>query len=256
MEKLKQNKFKIFYAFRSVLFYTILAFIVGLVLIIFWPFIYVFPKLPFYIFSNLTRFMLILMRGLLGIKIRFENTQILQDLQKKFKCFIIAPKHQSEVETLIFSIFMDSFKIIYKKEVQKVPIISHYMKCMNFIPIDRKAGKKTVQDLINYGEKAVLENCPLIIFPEGTRMPFGKRGHYHAGVALMYKSLDIPILPVAHNAGAVFPSHVFTKYPGTITFRFLEPILPGKDALETLKQLEERIEYACENMAFQKLKGI
>lgn len=235
-------------AVRTVLFYGLFGTLVFLVLIPLWPFIYVFPRLPFWIFTFLARLMLVFLRGLLGIHLRFENIHILRDVQLTFKSFLIAPKHQSELETLIFALFLDSFKIIYKQEIDKVPIIGAYMRCMGFISIDRRKGRQAVADLIEKGSQAVKQGCPILIFPEGTRTSFGQKGKYHVGVALMYDKLGIPILPVAHNAGAIFPPHVFVKKPGTITIRFLAPILPGLTISEALALLEERIETECQKL--------
>lgn len=233
------------YAVRTALFYGIFGTLVFAVLIPLWPFIYLFPRLPFWIFTFLARLMLLFLRVFLGIRLCFENVDILRNTQRQFQSFLIAPKHQSELETLIFALFLDSFKIIYKREIDKVPVIGAYMRQMGFISIERGGGRRAVKELIEKGHQAVADACPILIFPEGTRTPIGQRGRYHAGVALMYKELDIPILPVAHNAGAVFPPHVFVKEPGTITVRFLPLILPGLEASEVLAELEERIETAC-----------
>lgn len=234
-----------FSALRTALFFGIFGTIVIVILILFWPLIYLFPRLPFLIFTSLAHLMLLFLRGFLGIHLKFENVEVLHKVQKQYGSFLIASKHQSELETLVFALFLKRFKIIYKKEINKVPLIGSYMRCMGFIAIDRGAGRQAVKTLIEEGRKASEERCPVLIFPEGTRTPFGQRGRYHAGVALMSKALELPIVPVAHNAGAIFPPHVFAKKPGTITFQFLPPILPGSEVEEILKTVEEQIETAC-----------
>lgn len=236
------------YALRTTLFYSLFGILVFVVLITLWPFIYLFPRLPFWIFSFLAHLMLIFLRIFLGIRLRFENVHFLRDIQKQFNSFLIASKHQSELETLLFALFLNSFKIVYKKEIDKVPVIGAYMRCMGFIAIDRRAGRRAVTDLIEKGRNAAEQGRPVLIFPEGTRTSVGQKGRYHAGVALMYKEIGIPILPVAHNAGAVFPPHVFVKKPGVITVCFLPPIFPGLEVAEALSELEERIETGCQRL--------
>ena len=66
-------------------------------------------------------------------------------------------------------------------------------------------------------------------------MPFKK------GVGNIYESLNISCVPVALNSGNVWPKNKFIKYPGTITVSFLEPIKPGLNKDEFIKNLEVKI---------------
>lgn len=227
-------------AIGSTAFYVAIFGIVAPAIVVFWPFIYLSPKAPFFVFRVLTKFAVQLMRIFLGIRIRAKGMDILQRLKDQGGGFIVAPKHQSEVETLIFPIFLDSFRIVYRDEIKKIPIISHYMKRMNFIAIERASGRTAMKTLTEEGPRS--GDTPVIIFPEGTRSLFGERGHYHGGVAIMYGAMNVPILPVVHNAGEFFPAHAFVKYPGTITFEFLEPIMPGFPLKDALRELESRLE--------------
>ncbi|MDR2464643.1 MAG: 1-acyl-sn-glycerol-3-phosphate acyltransferase [Holosporales bacterium] len=192
------------------------------------------------------------MKVVIGVNVKFKNIHLLQELKTKYGCFIIAPKHQSELETLIFSMFLTSFRIVYKKEMNKIPVIGHYMRRMNFITIDRSDGKSAIQCLIQQGQDSVINNTPVLIFPEGTRTLFGQRGHYHIGIALMYESMGVPILPVAHNAGECFVRNSFIKYPGTITFWLLPPILPGHPVRDVIAMIETCIESACDDLVENK----
>ncbi|MDR1597924.1 MAG: 1-acyl-sn-glycerol-3-phosphate acyltransferase [Holosporales bacterium] len=229
-------------ALRSVAFIASLVIFVCSVVLVCWPFIYVSRRVAFFVFSSTTRVSLWLMRLILRIKVRFENLDILHSTKAAYPCFLLAPKHQSEIETLIFSIFFDSFRIVYKQGINELPIISSYMKRMNFIAIDREAGRAALQTLLDEGLKSIGTGSPILIFPEGTRTAFGERGNYHAGVALMYEKMNVPILPVVHNSGQFFKPHAFIKDPGEIVFRFLPPIYPGLSAREALKELEAKLE--------------
>ena len=54
----------------------------------------------------------------------------------------------------------------------------------------------------------------MVIFPEGTRIAVGKRGKYQLGGAWLAVQTGAPVLPVAHNAGMLWPRNSFLKYPG------------------------------------------
>jgi 1-acyl-sn-glycerol-3-phosphate acyltransferase len=239
---------KSLYAIRSVVFYLAILLLVFIPLVLFWPLIYLSRKIPFLVFANLTKLFLLTMKIVLRIHVKFENVHLLQELKAKYGCFLIAPKHQSVIETLVFSTFLDVFQIVYKKEVNKIPVISCYMKRMNFIAIDRKNGKDAIQFLITKGRESAKNRTPILIFPEGTRTPFGQRGRYRKGIAMMYESIGVPILPIAHNAGKCFRSKEFILYPGTVTFLCLQPILPGIASDEIPAMLEMYIESACEEL--------
>ncbi|GHS92001.1 lysophosphatidic acid acyltransferase [Alphaproteobacteria bacterium] len=235
--------------FSTFLFYGVTVPVVFSILILMMPVVFVSPKFAFRLYSRLMRVVLFFLNIFLGIRVTFENLALLEDLKKQYPCFLLAVKHQSIVETLIFSLFFDSFNIILKKEALKIPIAGFYMKHMKFIAIDRNEGKQALKSMIEQCEKSVQEGRPILIFPEGTRVPVGQKGVYRKGVAVLYKNLSVPILPVAHNAGAFFPHRQLSKKPGVITFRFLPPILLGLEEEEALATVEKSIESACQDLA-------
>ena len=73
---------------------------------------------------------------------------------------------------------------------------------------------------------------PLVIFPEGTRVPHGTRPELRAGFAGLYKLLNLEVVPVAVNSGPLY--HRLWKRSGTIILRFGEPIPSGlpRDEIE------------------------
>ena len=66
----------------------------------------------------------------------------------------------------------------------------------------------------------------MVIFPEGTRMPYGVRGKYKIGGAMLGESSGAPVVPVAHNAGKFWGRNSFLKHPGTIVMSIGQPIDP------------------------------
>lgn len=231
---------------RSLIFQIILYSWVSFVLFINLPIVWISRAFLFRIFTFLCKNAVFLMKHILRIQCQFENIEIFQQTLEKHGPFLIASKHQSGFETVIFSLFFKDFNIVFKKELYKVPVFGSYMKHMKFIPVNRKEGKKSLQTLITQGEQSMKDNRPILIFPEGSRTPPGQKGKYHIGVAMLYKKLGVPIIPVAHNAGSVWPKKSIIKYPGTIILRVLPPIMPGlQDPEQVLHKLETCIEDAC-----------
>ena len=61
------------------------------------------------------------------------------------------------------------------------------------------------------------------------------------GVGRIYEAINIPCVPVALNTGKVWPKNSFLKYSNDIHINFLEPIEPGKEKDQFVKNLETQI---------------
>ena len=68
------------------------------------------------------------------------------------------------------------------------------------------------------------EGAWVIMFPEGTRTPIGKQGKYKTGGARFAIATGAPVVPIAHNAGHVWPRNSFLKYAGIVTVSIGKPI--------------------------------
>ena len=67
---------------------------------------------------------------------------------------------------------------------------------------------------------------------------------YLPGVSALYRSLDVPVVPVALNSGLFWPRRQLMRRPGTIVLEYLEPISPGLRRKEFDVLLQNRIENA------------
>ena len=87
----------------------------------------------------------------------------------------------------------------------------------------------------------------MLIFPQGTRVKFGEKIPFKKGVGKIYDTLKLPCIPIALDSGKVWPKNHFMKYSGNINISFLEPIMPGKNKDDFLKELENKIYSEIEN---------
>ena len=96
-----------------------------------------------------------------------------------------------------------------------------------------KAIQPLIDRMIAQAKRAKESGRPIILFPEGTRVPHGERPPLRAGLAGLYKILGLPVIPVALNSGKVWP-HRFVKQAGVVTVKVGEPIPPGlpRDEIE------------------------
>jgi 1-acyl-sn-glycerol-3-phosphate acyltransferase len=156
---------------------------------------------------------------------------------------IVFSKHQSTWETLSLNFWFTPQSWVVKRELLWIPLFGWGMSMMEAIAIDRSAGRKAVDQLVEQGRDRLEKSRWIILFPEGTRIAPGKRGRYRIGGALLAQRTGYPVTPVAHNAGEYWPRRQFIKKPGIIQVHIGPPIdSHGKTAQQILVEAENWIE--------------
>lgn len=176
-------------------------------------------------------------RNLLGLDYRVIGRENLPD----HKAFIVAAKHQSAFETMKLHLLLGDPAIVMKQELLRLPIWGAFARKTGMIPIDRGGGRIAVAGMLQAAARAKAAGRPIVIFPQGTRVPPGATKTYKSGVATLYSELQLPIVPLALDSGLFWPKHG-PKRGGAITFSFLPPIQPGLEPGEALTVLERRLE--------------
>lgn len=157
---------------------------------------------------------------------------------------LIASKHQSAWETLIFHLLVPDLSIGLKDELTRIPVFGWYLMKGGCIRIDRGGAARALRSLVDGARTAAATGCSFLIFPEGTRRAPGAPPDYKAGVAALYQGLGLPLVPVALNSGLFWPGRGQGKRAGRITLEFLHPIPPGLERRALMRELETRIEGA------------
>lgn len=158
--------------------------------------------------------------------------------------FILASKHQSFFDTVIWSQLIPSAAYVMKEELLTQPIFGWFIRRIDVVALDRKAGLSSLKKLLVDSEAKAEQGLPIVIFPEGTRTAPGERGRYHPGVAAMYEKLGIPVVPVGTDSGVFWDRGLKGLIAGEITVSIQEPILPGLEKRAFLNEVSESIEQA------------
>ena len=87
---------------------------------------------------------------------------------------------------------------------------------MSPIAINRARASRALRQMAEFGRARINQGFWIVIFPEGTRTAPGEKAHYKVGGAWLAKTLDLPVLPIAHNAGLFWKRNAFVKRPGVI----------------------------------------
>lgn len=140
--------------------------------------------------------------------------------------FLIAVKHQAMVEAVDTLRFANSPVVVMKRELSQMPLWGKAARAYGVIGVDRDAGAAALREMMAEAKKAVAGGRPVIIFPEGTRVPLGTAPPLQSGFAGLYRILKLPVVPIALDSARVWPRS-FVKRPGTIRFKVGETIPPG-----------------------------
>jgi 1-acyl-sn-glycerol-3-phosphate acyltransferase len=155
---------------------------------------------------------------------------------------LIAAKHQSAWDTIVFSVLLWDHSFVLKQELLRIPLFGLFLSRAGLIPVDRRGGSKALRRMVAEARQVAAAGRPIVIFPEGTRVAPDQHRPYQPGVAALYGQLGVPVVPVALNSGLFWRRNSLWKRPGTITLEFLPPIAPGLPRKAFLQRLEAAIE--------------
>jgi 1-acyl-sn-glycerol-3-phosphate acyltransferase len=197
------------------------------------------PRLMRYRFISLwAKMMLPILAAVCGIRHQVKG---IENLPRQ-PCVILC-KHQSAWETLALQVVFPPQVWVLKRELLWIPFFGWALALTSPIAIKRSDGKGAMKQLLKQGKERLAQGFCVVVFPEGTRIPFGQRGKYKIGGALLAVSCGVPVVPVAHNAGRLWGRNAFSKHPGLITMSIGTPIeTTGLKAEEIISRAEAWIE--------------
>ena len=206
---------------RSMLFYLLymlIVFVFGLISTISGPFL-----------GYLNRHRLLTTAGMLinralgltcGINVQVDGLENVPHTP----CVILS-KHQSTWEVFFLQRLFMPVSTILKQELLKIPFFGWGIRLMHPIAIDRSNPRQAMKQVMQQGTQRISEGNRVVIYPEGSRIPYGKIGKYGRSGAALAIAAGVPIIPVAHNAGYCWPARQLMKRPGTIHVIIGKPII-------------------------------
>ena len=117
------------------------------------------------------------------------------------RAVVFCSNHQSNVDPpVLFEALHPRMHILYKHEIDQIPLLARAFRLGGFIPVDRRNREASMRS-IESGARSIQSGNSFLIFPEGTRsrtddlLPFKKGGIHMAILA------QAPILPIAIRGG-------------------------------------------------------
>jgi 1-acyl-sn-glycerol-3-phosphate acyltransferase len=154
---------------------------------------------------------------------------------------IIAMKHESMLEAIEILRLIERPATVFKAELIRIPIWGWVARRHGVIPISREAGSTALRLMLKAAREAAAANRPIVIFPEGTRVLPGERPDLRPGIAGLYKTLGLPVYPVALSTGRLWPKGSMLRRAGTVPMRVGDPIPPGLPREEIEARIHDAI---------------
>lgn len=179
------------------------------------------------------------LKHLCHIDYRVEGTE---NIPEDEACIIFS-KHQSALETMMVQRIFPPLTFVVKRELLWLPFFGWGLKALDPIAIDRKAGRKAINQIIEQGIERLKKGIWIVIFPEGTRSKPGTKLEYKKGGAILASKSEHRVIPVAHTAGEFWPKGFFSRQTGTMVMSIGPAIeTKGKKTEEIMKEAEAWIE--------------
>lgn len=140
----------------------------------------------------------------------------------------------------------DNVRIMYKRELERIPVFGWCLRRSPFIAIDRDNHRDASARL----EEAVAtmrSGSSVVVFPEGTRSADGTVGPFKRGAFTLAARSGRPLVPVALvGTSALMPARSRRLRPGTVRCVLLDPVVlpssPGRsDERAAMQQVRDAI---------------
>jgi len=171
---------------------------------------------------------------LTGIRYRVAGRERLHPERASVYC----SNHQSNVDPpVLYDALHPMLHILYKAELNKIPVLTRAFRFGGFIPVDRR-NKEAAMRSIEAGAASLRAGNSFLIFPEGTRSRTADLLPFKKGGFIMAIKAQAPIVPVAVQGGtaAMRRGSAFMR-PVTVSIRVGEPIETAGHALDERDQL-------------------
>ena len=178
-----------------------------------------FPKASFAVTRLWAQGMLLAGKHICGLDYVIEGEENIPDTPS-----VIMIKHSSVFEAYAQVAMFPRQCWVLKRELFWVPFFGWGLKALKPIAIDRGSGRAAVKQVIEQGKERLAEGIWVTVFPEGTRVAPGTTKKYGVSGAALAQEAGVCIVPVAHNAGDLWPRRSLLKRPGLIRVCIGPPI--------------------------------
>jgi 1-acyl-sn-glycerol-3-phosphate acyltransferase len=163
---------------------------------------------------------------------------------------IVMSNHTSAWETIAQFLIFPPQVWVLKRELLWIPCIGWGLKLLRPISINRNAGHRAVNQVVEQGKARLADGLWIIIFPEGTRVVAGETRKFGVSGALLATETGKLIVPLSHNAGEFWVRRGIVKKPGMVRVVIGAPIqAAGKNPRAVNEEIRRAIDAGLKRIA-------
>ena len=137
---------------------------------------------------------------------------------------------------------------VAKKEMEKIPLLSTWMRFVYCLFLDRENPREGLKTILQAIEQ-IQNGISICIFPEGTRSRDGKMQPFKEGSLKMAAKTGCPIIPMAiTNSAEIFENHLPIVRPCRVIVEYGSPIYPKE-----LPKEQQKFLGACTQQRIQEM---
>ncbi len=165
------------------------------------------------------------------------------------KPHVYAVNHASALDIPVLYVNLPfQFRIVFKKELLKYPIVGWHLKRSGQVCIDQQNPAGSIGS-IRSALKSLRHGMPLVIFPEGGRTPHGDIRPFMPGAFFLAIKSHVDIVPVALvGTYELLPMDTYHIKCQPLEMRVGEPISTAGLKLDDMEALSAKVQKAMEEL--------
>ncbi|OHW63216.1 1-acyl-sn-glycerol-3-phosphate acyltransferase [Andreesenia angusta] len=165
----------------------------------------------------------------------------------KDETVLFVSNHQGNFDIPLLLGYIDKPKaFMAKKEMEKMPMVSTWMKYMQCVFMDRDNPRESLK-AIKQGSEKLKEGYSMVIFPEGTRSEDGQLKDFKQGAFKLATKSKVPIVPVTiSGSNRIMEKGSIKINPAKVKLVIAEPVYMTEEYEKDTKLLSEKIKSVIE----------
>jgi len=168
------------------------------------------------------------------------------------KPHIYAVNHASALDIPVLYVYLPfQFRIVFKKELLKYPIVGWHLKRSGQVCIDQQNPASSIGS-IRSALKGLKHGMPLVIFPEGGRTPDGGIKPFMQGAFFLAIKAHVDIVPVALvGTYELLPMDTYHIKCQPLEMRIGKPISTVGLTLRDMEALSAQVQQEMEKLYYE-----
>ena len=156
-----------------------------------------------------------------GVHVTLEGVERLLPGER----YVYASNHASLFDIpVVLATIPDNIRIMYKRELERIPVFGWCLKMSPFIAVDR-ARSREAAGVLDSTVDTMSSGTSVLVFPEGTRSNTGELGVFKRGAVSLAVKSRTPIVPVALiGTAAILPARTRKLVGGSVRVHVGQPL--------------------------------